>query len=144
MTIRQNKANRANAAKSTGPRTAAGKARVSKNALRHGLAAAATDDQGLGGEAGQMAVLLSDGDERLRQSAEIAAAAQAHLNRVRAAKHFTLRAAVLRHGQTDPVATPEEALAHALVAAADELITLDDYERRALSRRKRAVRSLYE
>jgi hypothetical protein len=32
-------ANRRNAAKSTGPKTAAGKARVSLNALKHGLSA---------------------------------------------------------------------------------------------------------
>ena len=32
-------ANRANAARSTGPRTRRGKARASRNALRHGLAA---------------------------------------------------------------------------------------------------------
>jgi len=36
-TPRSKKANRANAQKSTGPRTAAGKARSSKNALKHGL-----------------------------------------------------------------------------------------------------------
>lgn len=35
--------NRRNAAKSTGPRTSGGKARVSRNALRHGLATAAFD-----------------------------------------------------------------------------------------------------
>jgi hypothetical protein len=37
---KQFEANRRNASKSTGPRTAAGKARVSKNAMKHGLAAA--------------------------------------------------------------------------------------------------------
>jgi hypothetical protein len=37
---RQRAANRANAAKSTGPRTEAGKAKASQNALRHGLATA--------------------------------------------------------------------------------------------------------
>jgi hypothetical protein len=36
-TKKQKEANRRNAAKSTGPRTAAGKARASKNAVKHGL-----------------------------------------------------------------------------------------------------------
>ena len=39
-------ANRANAKRSTGPRTAEGKPRVSKNALRHGLSAAQPDADG--------------------------------------------------------------------------------------------------
>jgi hypothetical protein len=38
-TAKQFEANRRNARKSTGPRSAAGKARVSKNAMKHGLAA---------------------------------------------------------------------------------------------------------
>lgn len=144
MTSWRNEANRANAAKSTGPRTAAGKARASKNALRHGLSAAAPDDQGLGGETGQIAALLCQGDERLAPAARIAAAAQSHLNRVRSAKHYALRAAILHQGEVDPAASPQEILARALIEAADELVTLNGYERKALSRRKRAVRNLYE
>jgi hypothetical protein len=40
-------ANRANAQKSTGPRTLQGKARSSRDALKHGLAAAARDQSAL-------------------------------------------------------------------------------------------------
>jgi hypothetical protein len=39
-TDRQFEANRSNARKSTGPRSAAGKARAGENALKHGLVAA--------------------------------------------------------------------------------------------------------
>ena len=37
-------ANRANAQKSTGPRSSEGKARASQNATRHGLATSVADD----------------------------------------------------------------------------------------------------
>lgn len=44
MSIRQIKANRSNAERSTGPKTAGGKAGSSQNALRHGLARRAISD----------------------------------------------------------------------------------------------------
>ncbi len=46
---RKRAANRANARKSTGPRTAAGKARVARNALRHGLSRPAGPDPAVAG-----------------------------------------------------------------------------------------------
>jgi hypothetical protein len=45
-TDRQRAANRANAAKSAGPYTKAGKAKASQNARRHGLAAALSGEPG--------------------------------------------------------------------------------------------------
>src|SRR5262245_10281402 len=47
---RQLAANRANAQRSTGPRTAAGKARASLNALRHGILARSAFNQVIEGE----------------------------------------------------------------------------------------------
>ena len=44
---RQRAANRANAAKSTGPRTKAGRAKASQNAWRHGLATALRSEPGV-------------------------------------------------------------------------------------------------
>src|ERR1700741_4274922 len=51
-------ANRANAARSTGPRTRRGKARASRNALRHGLAARVLADDG--GDIRRIAGLICD------------------------------------------------------------------------------------
>ena len=46
VNARRVKANRANAARSTGPRTETGKAAARLNALRHGLAAASHSEPG--------------------------------------------------------------------------------------------------
>jgi hypothetical protein len=47
MPTRKDDANRANARRSTGPRTAAGKARASRNAVRHGLSVSVLADPAL-------------------------------------------------------------------------------------------------
>lgn len=56
---RQIEANRANAKRSTGPRTVAGKARASRNARRHGLSRLDEDDIDRGGLADTMLVSLA-------------------------------------------------------------------------------------
>ena len=55
-------ANRANAAKGRGPRTAAGKTRASRNALRHGLAAISRHNPAYFPEIGRMASAYCEGD----------------------------------------------------------------------------------
>ena len=108
-------ANRANAAHSTGPRTRRGKARASRNALRHGLAALRLSDDG--GDAARIADLICDAGNLLaRDQAIIIAECCALIARVRAA-----RAAALER------------------MAFNELAALERYERRALSRRRRAI-----
>jgi hypothetical protein len=59
--------NRRNAARSTGPKSAAGKKRASQNALRHGLAIALRQDAAARAEIERMAKLISgDGASRLK------------------------------------------------------------------------------
>src|SRR5262249_38567789 len=60
-------ANRRNAARSTGPRSAAGKKRASQNALRHGLAISLLQDAAARAEIERMAKLIcGDGASRLK------------------------------------------------------------------------------
>jgi hypothetical protein len=54
-------ANRANAMKSTGPRTLAGKARAAQNARRHGLRATVLIDAGFAQEVKDLARLIVRG-----------------------------------------------------------------------------------
>jgi hypothetical protein len=114
----QSFANRANASHSTGPRTRRGKARVSRNALRHGITALRFADDG--GEATRIAGLITDSNNLLvRDQAIIIAECFLLIARIRRA-----RAAALER------------------MALDELSALERYERRALSRRRRAIGAL--
>ena len=129
-------ANRRNARRSTGPRTAATKARASRNALRHGLAIPLSRDPLTSAEIDRLAAALagrSPTPARLEQ-AHIAAEAEFELLRVQAHRKSLL------HRKAVALATNREAIA--LVAALPELEALERYERRAVSRRKRAMRWL--
>jgi hypothetical protein len=84
---RRAKANRANAARSTGPRTRAGKAAARLNALRHGLSAVSHYDPGADQEIEALAdaTVGAGGGRELLALARRVADAELALRRVRSA-----------------------------------------------------------
>src|SRR5262249_7386310 len=118
-------ANRANAARSTGPRTRAGKAAVARNARRHGLSVPVLADPALAPEAAALAQRIAgEGASEPRRAAALRIAGrQVAILRIR-----RLRTQIMTKGfaAADPTA---------------RLMRLDRYERRALSRRKAAIKA---
>jgi hypothetical protein len=121
-------ANRANAKKSTGPRTQDGKSKASRNALRHGLDALGSGDAGFSERIERLAKAICRQEQDLgyRQALTIAESFL-DITRVRAARVHILETA------------PEPPDLH---LALPGILRLERYERRALSRRRRAVRTL--
>jgi hypothetical protein len=133
-------ANRANARASTGPQTTRGRARAARNALRHALSlsvcsipalseeveALASEIAGLGANAGTQELALR------------VAEAQIDVRRVRYARHQFLSDTLSQTSTSTPQG-PDK-LATILWGEAKKLLAMDRYERRALSRRKFAIR----
>lgn len=139
-TDRQQRANRANAKSSTGPKTAPGKARSAQNALRHGLNISVLSYPALTPLAEAMARRIAGPDanaEALEHARQIGEA-QVDLNRVRDSRRRSITAfwtdPNLEHLEGD------EKLAAIVEERASQLAAFDRYERRALSRRKSAIR----
>ena len=166
---RKFKANRRNAARSTGPGTREGKARASRNAYRHGLAVSVLKDPAISAEVERLAraiVVKRSAPYELLQ-ARIIAEAEFDLLRVRRARTKMIDSAAenlnastdtedsgsrafspddpgFQAATSSPTPRSEVEIApRALLRALPELEALERYERRAFSRRRRAIRQMY-
>ena len=121
-------ANRRNARKSTGPKSVRGRARSSRNALRHGLAVPVEADPHVRDEVKKLAkaIAAAAGLARPGEAAHAFAEAEFDLLRIRKLRSTVFNGA----GFID------------FASWNDKLSKLARYERRAFSRRKRALRSL--
>jgi hypothetical protein len=150
---RQLRANRANAQASTGPKTRRGKIRAAQNARRHGLSLSVLTDPLLCEDAETLACALAgeQASDALLEAARRASEAQIDLVRIRRARHDLL-VRRLQKVQPTPEASrtsnlsepksPQNKSTVMLTEIPEEFTLLDRYERRALSRRKFAIREL--
>jgi hypothetical protein len=125
-------ANRDNATKSTGPCSKAGRDVSRRNALRYGLAINIGIDPAFHDGIEELAKVLSltNGTQKVGEYARQAAEAQFDLLRIRRTRAWLFE--TLYFGKP--------ATSDSLAKLNDELAKLERYERRAFSRRKRAVR----
>jgi hypothetical protein len=136
-------ANRRNAARSTGPRTAAGKARSRRNALWHGLSLPITQSDAFAAQLEALTNRLTTVTGAPQEILLLVAQARLELLRVRNATVETINP-----DHREPAGGPHENLsgevrgALALTASLAKLVAFDRYERRALSRFNKALRLL--
>ena len=126
---RKYESNRRNAEASSGPKSAAGKARSSRNALRHGLAIPIWADRALAAEAEVLARQMAgaNASREVLGLARAVADAQTDVLRTRRARRDLLAGATCDLKARSQVAS--------------QLGAIDRYENRALSRRNRAIRA---
>jgi hypothetical protein len=128
-TERQIAANRANAQKSTGPRTAAGRLKSSRNAFRHGLSLPLQLDRKTSAKVDTIggALTRDQASEQQRMAATEVAQAQLELLRIRAVRAELTAMVDLTSGNLEQL---------------QRLVALDRYERFAHTKRRRASRKL--
>lgn len=128
---RQISANQRNAKKSTGPTTESGKRKSRSNAVRHRLAISAARDPILRVDVEKLAQIISSArnEPQITLFAQDVAVAQIDLLRIRNIR-TSIFEAFFKSAQS----------AESLEQLREQLRKLDRYERRAFSRRRRALR----
>jgi hypothetical protein len=127
-------ANRNNAKKSTGPRSKAGREVSRRNALRHGLAVDIGTDPAFHDGIEKLAkALLSGGTQKISEPAREAAEAQLDLLRIRKIRAWLF----------ETLYFVQSAVPDTVAKLNNELAKLERYERRAFSKRKRALRLIH-
>jgi len=144
-------ANRRNSRRSSGPRTHTGKLKVSRNALRHGLAAATLRDAGIAAEVDRLASAIGGeiADAAQREQALIIAESELTLLRVRAVRTSIFEQMLLAKGAADTQEKSEQLLGRQRAGVIgsshfEQLRRLERYERRTFSRRQGAIRKLLD
>ncbi len=134
--IEQTEANRKNSARSRGPRTTGGKARSSRNALRHGLTVATLKDPTLAAEARRLTRTIVGPNPCGDRIAEASAIAQGRLelSRIRDAQNTLMDLYFVP-------ALDSEASVDLAWEVLDVLLRWHDYERKIISRIRRATRA---
>jgi hypothetical protein len=142
-------ANRRNSQQSTGPRSVQAKQRIRRNALRHGLRAVALRTPAISTEVDRLATAIcgKDAYPADREQALIIAESELILLWVRAARVDVIEKIMPVLATRETYGTPSAPVGPHRPAnnlsCLKQLMTLDGYERRALSRRKRALRSMF-
>jgi hypothetical protein len=149
ISAHKRRANRENARASTGPKTAAGKAQAARNSRKHGLRVPVLSDPTLAAQVKQLAdeITGSAAGVEVRERAQTIAEAHVDLVRVRLARlHLLSKVLADSPLANENNSLPQPAIAEeftlSLSCLIDKLVLIDRYERRALSRRKFAIRAL--
>jgi hypothetical protein len=142
---RKIEANRRNALRSTGPRTEAGKARSRRNALKHGLEVPINRDNAFAEQIEALATELTPLSAKPREIVRLAAEWQLEVARVQATRVDIINRKLGQQAGTVDDAVDEKAcVTSAIAGTLPDLLSLERYERRALSRLRKVLRSLGE
>ena len=141
-------ANRTSARSSTGPKTAQGRARAARNALRHGLNVPIYSDPAMTQELDMLAREIAGAGPHAEIGVRARGVAEAYLGlrRVRLARHRHLLDALRADAQTD-VASPRDIGAGKFALTASrtrKLLAMDRYEGCARLRLKSAIEAFDE